>query len=86
MSIRSHIANVRSHTRQHVANVRAQKRQHLVGGIAASGARFTSAEPGQRVLHARERPREPLPCTTARPGGADADVWAQAVTGGRPRL
>jgi hypothetical protein len=30
MSIRSHIANVRSHKRQHVANVRAQKRQHRV--------------------------------------------------------
>jgi hypothetical protein len=30
MSIRAHIANVRSQKRQHIANVRTQKRQHLV--------------------------------------------------------
>jgi hypothetical protein len=30
MSIRAHIANVRSQRWQHISNVRAQKRQHLV--------------------------------------------------------
>jgi|GEM_PF-6468116 hypothetical protein len=30
MSIRTHIAKVRTQKRQHISNVRTQKRQHLV--------------------------------------------------------
>jgi hypothetical protein len=60
MSIRAHIANVRTQKRQHIFNVRTQKRQDLAACIAACGARFTSrasAQAGCCVAEGRRRRR-----------------------------